>query len=292
MISNFPDRGAFFRRAGRPALRQAGCPPLQQAAFTLMELLVIMGIIGILTGLLLPVLSKAKLRAMQTQCLNNLKQISTANSLYLSDFHETCLEYDLTGSRLLWMGRLINYQGNVDAVRLCPAASDTNVVKGTFGTADKAWHWDSNTPAKRWYGGYCLNGWMYSNLVNNNGAIAAGDQGAVFQQVSTIVQPSQTPVFADGNWVDAWPRTNDVPPVNLYVGGHGNGFNGPLGRMLIARHGSQSASRAPTHIDPKQPLSGAINVACFDGHVELAKLENLWNYYWSRTWVPPNPRPD
>jgi len=31
--STFPGRGAFFRRAGRPALRQAGCPPLPQAAY-------------------------------------------------------------------------------------------------------------------------------------------------------------------------------------------------------------------------------------------------------------------
>ena len=31
--STFPGRGAFFRRAGRPALRQAGCPPLPQDAY-------------------------------------------------------------------------------------------------------------------------------------------------------------------------------------------------------------------------------------------------------------------
>ena len=28
-----------------------------------------------------------------------------------------------------------------------------------------------------------------------------------------------------------------------------------------------------------------------DGHVELAKLENLWNYYWHRDWEPPATRP-
>jgi prepilin-type N-terminal cleavage/methylation domain-containing protein len=266
--------------------------PSRPLAFTLIELLVVIAIIGMLAALLLPALSKAKLHALQSQCINNLKQINLANTMYITDFHETCLMYDVTGTRLLWMGRLIDYQGKVDAVRLCPAARDTNNVKTPYGAADRPWHWDSPTPVRRWYGSYCLNGWLYSNLVNEHGAMPAVDQPSVFQKESTITRPSQTPVFADGNWVDAWPRTNDAPPVNLYLGARLSGFNGPLGRMIIARHGSLPAAQAPSNVDTEQRLPGAINVACFDGHVELSKLENLWNYYWNRTWVPPHPRPD
>jgi prepilin-type N-terminal cleavage/methylation domain-containing protein len=58
---------------------------LSPLAFSLVELLVVIAILGILAALLLPTLSQVKVRAVRTQCQNNLRQLGIGVMLYAHD---------------------------------------------------------------------------------------------------------------------------------------------------------------------------------------------------------------
>ena len=117
------------------------------AGFTLVELLVVIGIIALLISILLPTLSKARESAVAVQCMANLRQIAAADQMYVNQYNWHMPGWWPSATSPNAYNAYSRYWGGITDFRKAltmsvvfplsvgytdPAGSDPNVTKPTY----------------------------------------------------------------------------------------------------------------------------------------------------------------
>lgn len=272
MCESNDNTDAGFWRGGRadsqdlPKLK--GRQAMKRSAFSLTELLVVIAIIGILAALLLSAISRAKARAQQVKCANNVRQLGLAVQLFVTDTHAYPLFSNpkfLKGGypeyQTAWTTALQGILAKGDPVRhpglpspydkgiwLCPAAPRPAIIPADMGYPSygyNAYGLSANSSTKNLgLGGHY--GWH------------AGPDGSMAPPVkdSEVTSPSQLVELGDG-----------------FEGGKGIVRDG-VG--LLHRNGRVQDYLGST----KRSYSrhrGKANLVFCDGHVESPTLKSLFD---------------
>jgi len=219
---------------------------MRRKGFTLVELLVVIGIIALLIAILMPALSRAREQTQRVSCLSNLRQLGTAMMMYVQDNKG---RFPAAGVGVMdedWIywhaGRnrdeapLVRYHGGkfIEKLYRCPSDVIENRRTMTPGL-DFSYTINWNIA---WYPGRGLPPEIYP------------------PKVTTIVNPSNKILFID----ESWETIDDAcwAPENWF---------GDTQNMLSIRHDKQ-AEKAK-NISPDEVLrAGRGNVAFADGHCD------------------------
>ena len=211
--------------------------------FTLIELLIVIAIIAILAGMLLPALNKAREMAYQTQCLNQMKTMTTAALIY-------CDTYD----GWLMPVKEATMASREDAMW---SANRTflDIARIKYGTSDPKWshYWNIKNicpKAQELYSpGDAVIGPAFYGLQNFPGGVSQAND------YWTAVETFQAPDAGGVNSSSKTSLTTWLQYANVKVPVGGTVISGDWSSYLAYRHGGQRT----------------INFSFYDGHVANLK---------------------